>query len=150
MSIALTMAPAAASRSAAARRSLAGSNAPKRAAVSARPARSTRASAPRPRSSAPAALQLTTRGRLAIVLMVVLAAFALMLAFGARAQATDAAQGPATAVVVVQAGESLWSIAQVIAPDADPRATVNAIKDLNGMSAAVVAAGQSLVVPITR
>ena len=42
------------------------------------------------------------------------------------------------------------SIAQTLAPDQDPRATINDIKDLNGMNTAVVAVGQSIVVPVIR
>ena len=54
---------------------------------------------------------------------------------------------PATAVVVVQPGDSLWSIAQTVAPGADPRETVLRLRELNGMASAVVVPGQSIVVP---
>jgi LysM repeat protein len=81
---------------------------------------------------------------------VVVALFAAMMLFGSKAIATSTNAGPATATVVVQPGESLWSIAQTIAPDQDPRATINDIKDLNGMNTAVVAVGQSIVVPVVR
>ena len=67
--------------------------------------------------------------------------------FGSFANATLTSQGPATQIVVVQPGESLWSIAQTIAPGADPRETVSRIRDLNGMTSAVVVKGQSLIVP---
>lgn len=94
-------------------------------------------------------LRLTRRGRLvvffAVVVVVMLAA---MMMFGSMANATATNAGPATATVVVQPGESLWSIAQTIAPDQDPRTTINDIKDLNGMNTAVVAVGQSIVVPV--
>jgi LysM repeat protein len=58
-----------------------------------------------------------------------------------------AADQPATSIVVVQSGESLWSIAQSIKPGADPRAVVHEIKSLNGLTDAVVRVGQPLVVP---
>jgi LysM repeat protein len=95
-------------------------------------------------------LRLTRRGRLVVFFAVVVAMLAALMMFGSMANATSTNAGPATAVVVVQPGESLWSIAQTIAPDQDPRATINDIKDLNGMNTAVVAVGQSIVVPVIR
>lgn len=64
------------------------------------------------------------------------------------ADAGSQTAGPATSVVVVQAGDSLWSIAQEVAPAADPRETIARIRDLNGMRSATVIPGQSVVVPI--
>jgi len=93
------------------------------------------------------AAQLTPRGRLVVLLGGVVALFSAMLMFGSFANATLSSQGPATQIVVVQPGESLWSIAQSIAPGADPRETVSRIRDLNGMTSAVVVKGQSLIVP---
>ncbi|MDP2288888.1 MAG: LysM peptidoglycan-binding domain-containing protein [Actinomycetota bacterium] len=93
------------------------------------------------------AAQLTRRGRLVVLLGGVIALFSAMLMFGSFANATLTNQGPATQIVVVQPGESLWSIAQTIAPSADPRATISSIRDLNGMTSAVVVKGQSLIVP---
>ena len=58
-------------------------------------------------------------------------------------------QGRATGVVVVQAGESLWQIAQAVAPQADPRETVTLIRELNGLGEAAVMPGQSIVVPVS-
>jgi LysM repeat protein len=54
----------------------------------------------------------------------------------------------ATGRVVVQPGESLWQLAQELAPQADPRSTVLRIRDLNHLSSDRVEAGQALVVPI--
>ena len=82
-------------------------------------------------------LRLTRRGRLVVFFAVVVALFAAMMLFGSMANATATNAGPATATVVVQPGESLWSIAQTLAPNQDPRATINDIKDLNGMNTAV-------------
>jgi len=66
----------------------------------------------------------------------------------AEAGSSLADQGRATGVVVVQPGESLWQIAQDIAPQADPRETVTTIRDLNGLGDTTVVPGQSIVVPI--
>ena len=57
-------------------------------------------------------------------------------------------QSRATGVVVVQPGENLWQIARTIAPRNDPRETVMAIRDLNGLGESTVKAGQSIVVPV--
>jgi hypothetical protein len=48
-------------------------------------------------------------------------------------------------VHVVQPGETLWDIAVALAPDADPRATVDLLVDLNGGGS--LAVGERLVLP---
>lgn len=48
-------------------------------------------------------------------------------------------------VVVVQPGDTLWTIAGEIAPDRDPRAVVDELVALNG--SAELQAGQRLVLP---
>lgn len=96
-------------------------------------------------------LRLTTRGRALILLLTVLALFTVVVASGRiTAEATTTQTGPAAAIVVVQPGESLWSIAQQVAPNTDPRETVSRIRDLNGLGDAVVTPGQSLVVPVVN
>jgi LysM repeat protein len=65
----------------------------------------------------------------------------------ADAGTAGAAAGPATGIVVVQAGESLWQIAQQIAPQADPRATITVIRELNGLGESAVVPGQAIIVP---
>jgi hypothetical protein len=49
--------------------------------------------------------------------------------------------------IVVQAGDSLWTIAHRVAPSADPRAVVDAIAGANGVEAGSLRPGQRLVVP---
>jgi LysM repeat protein len=49
--------------------------------------------------------------------------------------------------VVVQPRQSLWAIAIEAAPGSDPRETVARIRDLNGLDARPVRAGQQLVLP---
>ena len=93
---------------------------------------------------------LTRRGRLALAsvsALFLLAVITLSGLFSADAGSL-ADQGRATGVVVVQQGESLWQVAQAIAPDVDPRATVTAIRELNGLGDSTVIAGQSIVVPV--
>jgi hypothetical protein len=117
-------------------------------ASTARPSRPARASTARP--SRP--LRLTRRGRAVLFLAASSLLAGVVIGSGQWAGASDASGsaasgGPATAVVVVQPGESLWSIAQAVAPGADPRETVLRLRELNGMADAVVVPGQSLVVP---
>ena len=50
-------------------------------------------------------------------------------------------------VVVVQPGDTVWSIAEAAAGGADPRALVDAIATRNGIDAGAVVPGQSLVIP---
>jgi nucleoid-associated protein YgaU len=50
-------------------------------------------------------------------------------------------------VVVVQPGDTVWSIAEAAADGADPRAVVDAIAARNGIDAGAVVPGQSLVIP---
>jgi nucleoid-associated protein YgaU len=48
---------------------------------------------------------------------------------------------------VVRQGDTLWSIAQRVAPGDDPRALVDAITVANGVDAAAIVPGQTLLVP---
>lgn len=96
-------------------------------------------------------LRLTRRGRLVVGVAACLPLLAAVMMGGAlRADAGSALdeRGPATSVVVVQAGESLWQIAKAVAPDADPRETLTVIRDLNGLGDRAVVAGESIVVPL--
>ena len=49
--------------------------------------------------------------------------------------------------ITVAAGDSLWSIAEEVAPTADPRDVVDAIVRLNALDGVVVAAGQRIALP---
>ncbi len=91
-------------------------------------------------------LRLTRRGRVLLAAAALLAvlAFGLM---GARLVHTRTAIPPsAPAVVEVQPGDTVWSIAQRVAPQADTRAVVDAIVARNGLVGGVVHPGQRLVI----
>jgi predicted Zn-dependent protease len=95
-------------------------------------------------------LRLTRRGRvlvLAVLVAVLFAAFSLGRS-ASQAAPPSALPAPATHVVTVQAGESLWTMAQRIAPDNDPREVVANIRDLNDLSSAHLVAGQQLLLPV--
>lgn len=68
----------------------------------------------------------------------VLVAVVLLSAGGARVV------GP----VVVQPGDTLWSVAQRADPGADPRAVVDSIRELNGLQSDSVGVGVVLQVPV--
>ncbi|MFM1918110.1 MAG: hypothetical protein RJB01_1625 [Actinomycetota bacterium] len=95
-----------------------------------------------------APIRLTRRGRLAVFAAAVVTAASFMTFVGDFAGASSAGGEAATGSYVVGPGDSLWAIAQEVAPAGDTRETVERIKDLNGMRSAVVFAGQELVIPL--
>jgi LysM repeat protein len=112
------------------------------------------AAAPRPVAGSDAVpLRLTRRGRrLARTVIVLLAVLtALVLSVASRQAPVQAGTGPATSAtttVVVQPGETLWTVARGLSADADVRETVARIQELNGLSGSTVRPGQSLIVPV--
>jgi nucleoid-associated protein YgaU len=96
-------------------------------------------------------LHLTRRGRVvlttiaAVPLVVAAAVFALN---GGGAVASN--EGGASASfshVTVSSGQSLWQIAERVAPSADPRDVVAAIVDLNQLHTSMLMPGQRLAIP---
>jgi LysM repeat protein len=58
----------------------------------------------------------------------------------------------ATSVVIVQPGQTMWGLAAQVAPNDDPRDTIERIAQLNSLTGAqssTVYPGQRLVVPAT-
>lgn len=100
--------------------------------------------APAPSSVAPP-LRLTRRGALVLTGLVALVALAVVgLAVLSAPSGPPARTAPVPAVVTVHAGDTLWSIASRVAPDADPRAEVAALQRLNGLSGVALRPGQQL------
>ena len=91
-------------------------------------------------------VKLTVRGRRVVALLALLPIVLAFLLIGTRAAQADASE-PTTAVVKVEAGQSLWDVALAIAPNEDPRATIWTMKALNGLETSEVQAGQALIVP---
>jgi hypothetical protein len=98
-------------------------------------------------------MRLTRRGRVALVAVVAVLAFlavavgqAALGAFEAAA-GSDASSSETARTWVVQPGETLWSIAQRVAPDSDPRDTVARIVAMNDFSGSSVVAGEQIYVP---
>ncbi|MGK9148569.1 LysM peptidoglycan-binding domain-containing protein [Plantibacter flavus] len=95
-------------------------------------------------------LRLTRRGR---VVFTTLAAIPLVIAVAVvglsagGAAANNASGGVSFTYVTVDPGESLWQLAESIAPDADPRDVIAEIMNLNQLSTAGVEPGQRLAIP---
>lgn len=108
-----------------------------------------RASAPqggrlvRPRRGS---VHLTRRGRLVAVLLLLVV---LTVAFSVG-RVTSTALGSGAGAgneVVVQRGDTLWSIAERIAPNADPRTTAADLMAINGLGTPSLEVGQHLRLP---
>jgi LysM repeat protein len=95
----------------------------------------------RPAVAAP--VRLTRRGRLVLVLAVIAV-------LGSSTVATDEAGAvPATRVVTVQEGQTLWQIAAEANPEGDVRDTVDDIMRMNSLpSAGDLQLGSDLAVPV--
>lgn len=97
-------------------------------------------------------LRITRRGRavLAGLIAVPVVAVALLFAVnGGGAMATGAAgsQEAGFDYVTVHAGQSLWELAESMAPSADPRDVIAEIMTLNQLETASVLPGQLLAIP---
>ena len=104
----------------------------------------------------PGKLRLTRRGRRVltgfVMLVIVISAMLIWTGVAGGAQAPGPG-APARSVyqgmtqIVVQPGQTLWSIAAAADPSADPRTAVQQISDINALTGAQVKAGQLLWVP---
>jgi hypothetical protein len=95
-------------------------------------------------------LRITRRGRIVLTALVAapLALGAGLVALnGGAAVASKDASGAAFEYVTVSSGQSLWDLAEEIAPSADPRDVIASVVDLNRLPTSDVAAGQQLAVP---
>jgi LysM repeat protein len=81
------------------------------------------------------------------LLLVLTGMVAVLLAASTGDAATPAGPVP---TVVVQPGDTLWSIAARYAPGSDPFGTIEQIRQLNGLDGYTVHAGQRLQVPPRR
>ena len=100
---------------------------------------------------APAPVRLTRRGRrlvrTGVVVLALLVVLAVSLLGRTPAGAGSDAAVSATVQVIVQPGDTLWSIAKAAAPGDDVRATIERIGTLNNLDSKSVVPGQTLVVP---
>jgi hypothetical protein len=103
-----------------------------------------------PAAAAPAPrLRITKRGRrvltAAVALPLVIAAVSLALSSGV-ATATSAATANDFSYVTIASGQSLWALAQQVAPHRDPRDVVDAIVALNHLQGEIQP-GQRIALP---
>lgn len=94
-------------------------------------------------------LRITARGRAVLLALIaipfVVALFVAVLNGGGATATLEA--GDPVAVITVEPGQSLWSVAESIAPTADPRDVIEALVSFNRLESADVWAGQQLAVP---
>lgn len=107
------------------------------------------AAAPGPVLPARPTTRLTGRGRLtvvAVLVLLLLAAFSL-----GRTGAEGATTAPAVAQVeqtTVLPGDTLWAVAQRVAPGEDPRPVIDQLRELNELASPELQAGQQLLLPV--
>ncbi|MDP3952759.1 LysM peptidoglycan-binding domain-containing protein [Microbacterium sp.] len=107
-----------------------------------------------PVRTAPAAatrLRLTTRGRRLLVTLAALPVAA-GIGFAALSGGSALASGETVATadfdtVTVMPGDTLWAIAEDVAPTEDPRTVINEIEKLNALSSGSLQVGQQLAIP---
>ena len=103
-------------------------------------------------------LRLTARGRAVFSVLgatVISVTMAAIILGGATATATSATSveagltgSPAFDYVQVESGQSLWQLAESVAPGADPRDVIYEIVKLNQLSTPEVHPGQQLAIPL--
>lgn len=115
-----------------------------------RPVRPARTAVARP------GVRLTRRGRLLLTLLVTVAVIGVLTSVLGWAQpgsvrfpswSTGAGAPAATQQLTVRPGDTLWAIAERVAPEADPRDTIATIEALNHLPSSDVQAGSVLRVP---
>ena len=104
-----------------------------------------------PTPAASSTLHLTRRGRRVLAALIALpltTVLGMAVLNGGSATATDERSSAAFTYVQVEGGESLWTLAQSIAPSADPRDVISDIVRLNQLDTPVVQPGQQLAIPV--
>lgn len=102
----------------------------------------------RPVRLAPPGSPAPRRGGALRVLAVVVATVAVVCGLGALGQRAGARDVPgAVAEVRVGAGETLWDVAERVAPGSDEQAVAARIRELNGLAGSAVRPGQEIRVP---
>lgn len=102
------------------------------------------------RSTAPAPVRLTRRGR--AVLLIAALALLLLTAFALGSVAVGSespGQAAPTEIVMVGTGDTLWGIASDLNVDGDIRSTMREIERLNALDSVALSAGQKLRVPVS-
>jgi hypothetical protein len=91
-------------------------------------------------------VRLTRRGRLVLVTLAAFVVVAVVAPAVAHLRSAATVPASAPAVVVVQPGDTLWSIAHRVAPDRDARLVVADLRRLNALASADLEVGQRLTI----
>ena len=97
-------------------------------------------------SQTQAPLSITRRGRAvltALIALPVLIVSLLMATPGAQA----GGETGEVEVYTVLAGESMWDIAEYLAPEQDPRMVIDQLMSTNGLGSTSIQPGQQLILP---
>jgi LysM repeat protein len=93
-------------------------------------------------------IRLTRRGRLLATISAVLFLLASVFALATSgAEASNTLNSAPAIEIVVSPGDTLWSIAKAVSPQADPRVTIYEIKAMNLIEGNSVYPGQIIRVP---
>lgn len=95
-------------------------------------------------------LHITSRGRTVLAIVIIVPLLAILAGFvlnGGGAAATATSGNVHFEHVTVSSGETLWQVAEQVAPQSDPRDVIADIVSLNNLPSAEVMAGQSLAIP---
>lgn len=95
-------------------------------------------------------LHLTRRGRVVLLFLVaipLLAVLAVAMLNGGGAAATSTSGHVHFQHVTIQPDETLWQVAEQVAPKSDPRDVIDGIVRLNDLPSTSVMAGQSIAIP---
>ena len=110
-----------------------------------------RQAAPREQAPAGTGTHLTARGRVVVVATLVLLLLAAFSLGRTVAEGSTAVQPQAQVEqTTVLPGETLWSVAQRLAPGQDPRPVVDQIRRLNDLTSGELQAGQQLLLPVAK
>lgn len=104
----------------------------------------------RPAAPVSPRLRLTKRGRGVLTFLaatpLVVAAFLFAINGGGATASLEGSNVPFE-YVTVESGQSLWQIAEDIAPQSDPRDVIAQLVEFNQLDSAEISAGQQLAVP---
>jgi Tfp pilus assembly protein FimV len=107
-------------------------------------------------ATSPATLTLTKRGRTVLMVSALILATSTFAATfsafnGAAASTTSVSDAPIAAEeIIVQPGESYWSIARAIAPGRSTQDLIDQIHQLNPFVGATLQAGTKILVPLIK
>ena len=94
--------------------------------------------------------RLTRRGRMVVTLALVALSTGLLGLAQPDAFAFGRGDGSATQRITVRPGETLWAIADRVAPNVDPRSTIARLESMNHLESSTVPAGSVLLLPVAR